>query len=251
MNLKKKFILIAKNILVKKLVFGKSKNCGGRSFTGKIVVRGRGYLKKFKKRVINNFNLFFGLNIVLSFEYDPGRNTLIYLLLSKLGCAFYSIAVEKICVGNIICIGLNIPKVSGNVTIVKKLKRSSIICNLQKNIKKKSSYLKASGMYGKLVKKNKLFCTVKVKTYNRFLKIGAYSWVTIGSIMKFNYYLHRHKNAGLFRLFGFRPKVRGVAMNPVDHPFGGGEGKKSKKSISMSPWGKLIKGKKTKKFNAR
>lgn len=69
--------------------------------------------------------------------------------------------------------------------------------------------------------------------------------------MKFNYYLHRHKNAGLFRIFGFRPKVRGVAMNPVDHPYGGGEGKKSKKSVCMSPWGKLIKGKKTKKKNAR
>lgn len=247
MNLKKKFILISKNILVKKLVSGKFKNCGGRSFTGKIVVRGRSYLKKFKRRIISSFNLFFGLNIVLSFEYDPSRNTLIYLLLSKLGCAFYSIAIEKVSIGSIICVGLKIPLVTGNVTLVKKLKNSTIICNLQKNIKKKSSYLKSSGMFGKLVKKNKLFCTVKIKTSKRFLKIGTYSWVTLGSIMKFNYYLHRHKNAGLLRILGFRPKVRGVAMNPVDHPYGGGEGKKSKKSICMSPWGKLIKGKKTKK----
>lgn len=246
MNLKKKFLLISKNICVKKLVYGKSKNCGGRSFTGKIVVRGRGYINKFKRRIINNFNLFFGLSVVLSFEYDPSRNTLIYLLLSKLGCAFYAIAIERVSIGNVICVGFNIPLITGNVTVVKNLKRSSIVCNLQKNIKKKAIYLKSSGMYGKLVKKNKIFCTVKIKTYNRFLKIGTYSWVTLGSIMKFNYYLHRHKNAGLFRLFGFRPKVRGVAMNPVDHPYGGGEGKKSKKSISMSPWGKLVKGKKTK-----
>ena len=251
MNLKKKFILISKNILVQKLVYGKSKNCGGRSFTGKIVVRGRGYLKKFKRRIINNFNLFFGLNMVLSYEYDPSRNTLVCLLISRLGCAFYSIAVENVTIGNIIYIGLKVPVAVGNVTIVKNLKKSSVVCNLQKNIKKKSIFLKSSGMYGKLLKKNKLFCTIKIKTSNRFLKISSYSWVTLGSIMKFNYYLHRHKTAGLFRLFGFRPKVRGVAMNPVDHPYGGGEGKKSKKSISMSPWGKLIKGKKTRKVNAR
>ena len=251
MNLKKKFILIAKDILVKKLVYGKSKNCGGRSFTGKIVVRGRGYLKKFKRRVINNFNLFFGLNLVLSYEYDPSRNTLIYLLVSRLGCAFHSIAIENVAIGNVIYVGFNVPKSSGNVTVIKNVKKSFIVCNLQKNIKKKSMFLRSSGMYGKLLKKNRIFCTIKIKTYNRFLKIGTYSWVTLGSIMKFNYYLHRHKNAGLLRIFGFRPKVRGVAMNPVDHPYGGGEGKKSKKSISMSPWGKLIKGKKTRKINAR
>lgn len=175
MNLKKKFILISKKILIKKLVYGKSKNCGGRSFTGKIVVRGRSYLKKFKRRILNNFNLFFGLNLVLSFEYDPSRNTLIYLLISRLGCAFYSIAVENIAVGNVIYIGFNIPQLIGNVTVVRNIKKSSIICNLQKNIKKKSMYLRSAGMYGKLLKKNKLYCTVKIKTYNRFLKINSYA----------------------------------------------------------------------------
>jgi len=65
--------------------------------------------------------------------------------------------------------------------------------------------------------------------------------------LNFNFYLFRYKNAGISRLKGKRPCVRGVAMNPIDHPYGGGEGKKSKKSICMSPWGKLIKGKKTSK----
>jgi ribosomal protein L2 len=175
MNLKKKFILISKKIFVKKLISGKSNNCGGRSFTGKIVVRGRANLKKFKKRLISSFNLFFGLNLVLSFEYDPSRNTLIYLAVSKIGCAFYSLAIENLMIGNVIFIGYKVPRVLGNVTLLKNLKKSSIICNLQKSFRKKTIFLKSSGMYGKLVKKNKLFSTIKIKTYKRFLKINTYS----------------------------------------------------------------------------
>jgi len=118
------------------------------------------------------------------------------------------------------------------------------ISNLEITLYCGSVFLRAPGSFGKILKKSAKFCLVKLKS-GKLKRVNYFCMVTIGSIMNFNYYLNRYRNAGWNRLRGFRPHVRGVAMNPIDHPHGGGEGKKSKKIISMSPWGKLIKGKRT------
>ena len=108
-----------------------------------------------------------------------------------------------------------------------------------------SQYLKSPGSFGKLVKKERLYSWVKMKS-GFYVKISNLCFVTIGSVKTIHYNVRIYRKAGYVRFkLNRRPQVRGVAKNPVDHPHGGGEGKKSGKSISMSPWGKLIKGRQT------
>jgi len=180
------------------------------------------------------------------FEYDPNRNTLVALLCYYNGLISYMIAVEGLRVGDIYMNGIHIKRKPGNSIPIKYLNSGIKINNLEINIFNGSVFLRSGGSFGKILKKFNKFCLVKLKS-GKIRKVNYFCMATIGVVMNFNYYLNRYKNAGLNRLKGFRPHVRGVAMNPVDHPYGGGEGKKSKKAINMSPWGKLMNGKKTRK----
>jgi len=156
----------------------------------------------------------------------------------------YIIAIEGLFIGDII---INAPRVlnrSGNNTFIKALKIGTKINSLEHMLFGGAKLLRASGAYGRILKKIKSFVVVRLKS-GRTIYVNSFCTATIGIILNFNYFLFRYKKAGFIRLKGRRPHVRGVAMNPIDHPHGGGEGKKSKKKICMSPWGKLIKGKKT------
>jgi large subunit ribosomal protein L2 len=144
------------------------------------------------------------------------------------------LAINGLSLGSILSIGPYAKCFIGNTTFLKNININTKVCLLQNNIYGKSVFIRATGSFGLLLKKSKNSVTVKMPS--GFLKIfNKFFHATIGGIFNFNYLLFRHKMAGYNRLKGFRPTVRGVAMNPVDHPFGGGEGKKSKKSISMSP----------------
>jgi large subunit ribosomal protein L2 len=141
--------------------------------------------------------------------------------------------------------GVRIRLKTGISTIGLKTKKKFFISNLEIKPFKGSKLLRSSGAYGKIITKRKNKVVVKLKS-GKIKIINCYCILTLGKILNFNYYLQRYKKAGLSRLKNIRPHVRGVAMNPVDHPYGGGEGKKSKKSVLMSPWGKLQRFKKTK-----
>jgi large subunit ribosomal protein L2 len=180
------------------------------------------------------------------FEYDPNRNTLVSLFCYYNGLIAYMISVEGLVLGNIYMNGIFVKRKIGNSFPVKYINSGTKINNLEINLFGGSVFLRAGGSFGKILKKSNKFCLIRLKS-GKVKRINYYCMATIGVTMNFNYYLNRYRNAGLNRLKGFRPHVRGVAMNPVDHPYGGGEGKKSKKSIAMSPWGKLMSGKKTRK----
>jgi len=171
---------------------------------------------------------------VLSFEYDPNRNTLISLLLYVNGIFAYIIAVEGVKLFSKLKNGIKLKKKNGNNTILKKMPLKCKLCYLEKFINKGAVFLRSSSSFGILLKKSFLNVIIRLKS-KKSKKIYSYCTATFGIIMNFNYFLNRHKNAGYSRLKGFKSKVRGVAMNPVDHPFGGGEGKKSKKTFCMSP----------------
>ena len=248
MNLKKKFVLVSKNIIFKKLIsFNKICRKAGRNFTGKKTIRGRGFKNKKKKRILDFFrSLWYISAVVLSFEYDPNRNTLISLLLYINGIFAYIISVENLKLFSKIKNGYKIKRKNGNNTLLKKMPLKCKICCLEIFINKGARFLRSSASFGLLLKKKFKLAYVRLKS-KKIKKIYYYCTATYGSIMNFNFFLNRHKKAGYSRLKGFKPKVRGVAMNPIDHPFGGGEGKKSKKSYCMSPWGRMLKGKKTRK----
>lgn len=246
LNLKQKFFLIYKNKriiwnLTRKLI----KNSG--RIRGKISIRHRGGGKKNKIRIIDIFRSLWNIKgLVQRFEYDPLRNTLIVLVAYSCGILSYIIAVENLLIGNIILNGIKIPFLIGNNTCLKLLKIGTKINCLENILFNGAKLLRSSGVYGKILKKVKYLTLIKLKS-NKIISVNSFCTATIGIIFNFNYFLFRYKKAGYTRLKNKKPTVRGVAMNPIDHPHGGGEGKKSKKKICMSPWGRLIKGKKTSK----
>jgi len=184
--------------------------------------------------------------LVCTYEYDPLRNTLLSLLIYTIGVFSYIISVEHTMIGSRLVSTYKEKLTVGSSTLLSRLKINTKINCIELALFKGAKLSRAGGTYAKIIKKTNFFVVIKLKS-NKLQKINKWCFATIGTILNFNFYLFRYKKAGLLRLQGYRPHVRGVAMNPIDHPYGGGEGKKSKKTICMSPWGKLIKGKKTRK----
>jgi len=177
------------------------------------------------------------LGFVVRFEYDSNRNTLLSLISYSIGVLSYIISIEKLYVGNFI---VNTNKLSflenknGSALPLKYISLKESISNLESRLNGGAVFLRSSGSFGIILKKNMKNCFIKLKS-GFIKKINSYCIACIGRVLNFNFYLYKYKKAGLIRNKNFRPHVRGVAMNPIDHPHGGGEGKKSKKKICMSP----------------
>jgi len=245
MSIKQKFILITKKFIPLKSLSILKKTHGGRNWSGKIVTRHRGSKIKKKFKIIDYHRALWHTPALLtSFVYDPNRNTLIALLYYSSGIGSYIIAIEGLQIGGVYMSGVKVKRKEGNCFPLKWIAVGVKINTLEIKLYRGGTFLRSAGVFGKILKKTNKICLIRLKS-GKMKKINYFCIATLGVIMNFNYYLNRYKNAGWSRLKGFRPHVRGVAMNPVDHPYGGGEGKKSKKSISMSPWGILVKGKKT------
>lgn len=118
--------------------------------------------------------------------------------------------------------------------IMKNVQKYTKICCIENNMKSGFKIARSSGSFAKIVKKSNNYCFLKLNS-KKIKKVNLFCMTTVGSILNFNFYLKRYKKAGFSRMKGFKPTVRGVAMNPVDHPHGGGEGKKSKLKNPKSP----------------
>ena len=238
MNLKKKFLFISKKSFFKKNKV-KSNIKSGINFTGKKTVRARAFIRKKKKRTIDYFSNFWNVKgVIFNFEYNPNKNTLISLVLYLNGIISYNISLEKFSIGFVLINTNNKFLVSyGSSTYLANIPKKIKICNIETVPLKGSRLLRSCGSYGKIISKNKLNCKVLFKNKNKKV-INSKCTATVGSILSFNFFINKKKKAGTTRIKGFKSIVRGVAMNPIDHPHGGGEGKKSKKSSPMSIWGK-------------
>jgi len=246
-SLKQKFNFILKNINIKKLNTNYKIFAFGRNVNGKITVRHRGKLLKKSYKTIDYYRSLLNIRcIICTFEYDSIRKTLLSLLSYSIGIFSYIISIEHTRIGMQIYTTFYEKIYIGCVTLLKNIKINAKINCIELRLFNGAQLSRASGTFSKIVKKTNFFTVIQLKS-GKLQRINKWCLATIGIILNFNYYLFRYKKAGLLRLKGVRPHVRGVAMNPIDHPYGGGEGKKSKKTICMSPWGKLIKGKKTKK----
>jgi large subunit ribosomal protein L2 len=238
LNLKQKFVLILKKSRkIIPLVKRKVKK-SGRNNTGKITVRHRGGGLKRLFRIVDFYRSILNVvGTVIRFEYDSNRNSLLSLVSYSIGVLSYILAIEKIFVGNNI-INTNkkifLRNRNGSSMPLRYVNLKEKINCLENKMTKGATFLRSAGSFGIVLKKNIYFCLIKLKS--GFIKyFNSYCIASIGSILNFNFYLFRHKTAGLIRNKNFRPHVRGVAMNPIDHPYGGGEGKKSKRKICMSP----------------
>jgi large subunit ribosomal protein L2 len=122
----------------------------------------------------------------------------------------------------------------GNATFLKYIPRSLKISLVEIRPSGGAILLRSPGSYGIVKKRSKFFSFLKLPSKN-IIKLSNFCYCTVGRISTIKFKFNSRKRAGLIRLLGFRPIVRGVAMNPIDHPHGGGVGKKSKKAAKMSP----------------
>lgn len=158
-----------------------------------------------------------------------------------IGVISYNISLKGISVGSLVFSSGLTKNISaaGNSTLLKFITKKLQICLLESYPCSGFKFLRSSGSYGKIILKNRFYSVVKLKS-GLSRKFNNLCCATFGKIFLLKYKLPTIKKAGFTRLMGVRPHVRGVAMNPVDHPYGGGKGKKSSKSKAMGPWGKVL-----------
>ncbi len=236
---------------LKRLLLKKNKSLGRSS--GCIVMRHRGGgVKRNFRPILNYKTVIEQYAIIRSIEYDPNRSAFIGLIQYKNG-AFANIVISsKMEIGDVISFSLTNYEFRKNGDFLK-LRYAPIgipIYNLEKFPSSGPVYSRAAGGYSILLSKNLNYGQVRLPSGEERL-FNLNCLITIG--IPSNSYNHFNKQykAGTTRLLNRRPTVRGVAMNPIDHPHGGGAGKSAPGRPSVSPWGKLTKGVPTRDKNLK
>ena len=223
------------------------KHSGGRNREGKMTIRYRGGGHKQRYRVIDFKREKENIPAtVKSIEYDPNRTARIALLFYADGEKRYILAPVDIKVGDMIVSGENVEIKPGNVTTLKNIPLGSHIHNLEMKIGKGGQMIRSAGSYGQIMAKEGKYAQVRLPS-REVRKVLLECKATIGQVGNIDHENISLGKAGRTRWLGRRPKVRGVAMNPVDHPLGGGEGKSSGGRHPVTPWGVPTKGHKTRK----
>ncbi len=224
---------------------------GGRNHHGKITSRRRGGGHKRRYRIIDFKRNKFGVEgEVFSIEYDPNRSSRIALVHYSDGEKRYIIAPDGIKVGDGILSSKD-SKISfskGNCMPLKFIPDGMLVHNIELKPGKGAQMARSAGTYARIMANEGGLITLKLPS-NEMRMVSENCLATIGTVGN-----KSHENivigkAGRSRWLGKRPKVRGVVMNPVDHPHGGGEGKTSGGRHPVSPWGMPTKGYKTRKKN--
>jgi len=223
------------------------KKTGGRNNVGRITCRHRGGGHRRHYRVIDFKRDKAGIPAkVVSIEYDPNRTARIALLHYVDGEKRYIIAPDGLTVGTKVMSGPEAEIALGNAIPLEKIPLGSVVHNIELKKGKGAQIARSAGTYGQIVAKDGDYVHVKMPSNDVHL-IRKECMATMGQTSNPDHSLIKIGKAGRKRWMGIRPTVRGVAMNPVDHPMGGGEGKSSGGGHPVSPWGKPSKGGKTRK----
>lgn len=224
------------------------KRSGGRTSSGRMAMRyiGGGHKKRY--RIIDfKRNKFDIPGVVKSIEYDPNRSAFIALLAYKDGEKRYIIAPGGIVVGQELISGQNVAPELGNTLPLSKVPLGSIVHNIELQPGKGAEICRSAGTHAQLTSKEGKYVIVKLPS-GESRKVLATCLATIGSVSNSDHSLLVLGKAGASRWRGIRPRTRGVAMNPVDHPMGGGEGRASG-GLPRSRKGIMAKGLKTRNKN--
>lgn len=210
----------------KSLIFGKKKS-GGRNVDGHRTMRhiGGGHKRKFRlidfKRNKDKVSA-----IVKSIEYDPNRSARIALLYYVDGMKAYIIAPNGLKMNQVIVSGKEaIPEV-GNALPLMNIPLGTIVHNIELYPGQGAKIVRSAGVFAQVVSREKKYSIIKLPS-GEIRKVLSLCKATIGSVGNSNHILEKSGKAGRSRWLGRRPHVRGVVMNPVDHPMGGGEGRAS------------------------
>ena len=221
------------------------KKLDGTNNTGKLTSyhRGGGHKKKYRK--INFKRHKDSTEIVTSVEYDPFRSANISSIYDFSNNKYsYIISPKNLSVGTIIKSGNNANPKNGHSLPLSKIPLGSLIHNLSTKDSRKSTISRSAGTFTELLEKTYDFAKLKLSS-GKHITVPTSCFATIGTVSNDIWKLTNKGKAGRSRWLNKRPKVRGVAMNPIDHPHGGGEGKTSGGRTSVTPWGKPTKNKKT------
>jgi len=217
----------------------------GRDTFGRISVRRRGGGHKRAYRVIdfkrNKLNI---PGTVKTIEYDPNRSANIALVFYADGEKRYILAPKGITVGTMIVSGPNAPLVSGNALPLKNIPLGLTVHNVELTYGRGGQLVRSAGLGATIVAKEGDYVTLRLPSGEMRMVFGE-CYATLGSLGNEDHMNVSLGKAGVSRHLGRRPKVRGVVMNPIDHPHGGGEGKTASGRHPVTPWGKPTKGYKT------
>lgn len=226
------------------LVASKSKS-GGRNNLGRITTRHVGGGHKQKYRVIDFLRNKDGIPAkVERLEYDPNRTAHIALLLYADGERRYIIAPGKVAAGDQLVSGDQAPIKAGNCLPLRSIPLGSTVHCIEMKPGKGAQIARSAGGSAQLVAREGNYATLRLRS-GEMRKILSECRATLGEVSNSEHSLRSLGKAGAVRWRGVRPTVRGVAMNPVDHPHGGGEGRSSGGRHPVSPWGQPTKGYKT------
>ena len=221
------------------------KKSGGRNNQGRMTMRYKGGGHKRRYRVIDfKINKYDVPGRIERLEYDPNRSAHIMLVLYKDGERRYIIAPNKLKVGDEILSGVNAPIKIGNSMPLSNIPLGTSIHCVEMKPKKGAQIARSAGASAQLVAKDGPYALIRLRS-GQMRKVPQECVATIGEVSNPEHNLAKLGKAGAKRWRGVRPTVRGVAMNPVDHPHGGGEGKTSGGRHPVSPWGTPTKGFKT------
>ena len=229
---------------VKNLTAGQTRN-GGRNNTSRITVRFRGGGHKKSCRLVD-----FKRNevdvpaVVERLEYDPNRTAFIALIKYQDGEQAYILAPQRLAAGDTVVAGNYVDVKPGNVMPMGNMPVGTIIHNIEMKIGKGGQIARSAGTYAQIVGRDQDYVILRLNSGEQRLVHGRCRG-TIGAVSNPDHMNISIGKAGRTRWLGWRPHNRGVVMNPIDHPHGGGEGRTSGGRHPVTPWGKPTKGKKT------
>jgi len=225
------------------------KKSGGRNNLGRVTARHRGGGHKRQYRIIDFKRDKFGIPAkVFSIEYDPNRSARIALLHYADGEKRYILAPDGLKVGEVLMSGPGSEIKIGNALPLKEIPVGSFVHNVELKPKKGGQLGRAAGTSLQLLAKEGKYAQLKLPS-GEVRMVSVECMATYGVVGNTDHENISLGKAGRSRWLGIRPHTRGVAMNPVDHPMGGGEGKTSGGGHPVSPWGQKSKGLKTRKKN--
>ncbi len=226
------------------------KSTGGRNNRGRMTARHKGGGAKKLYRKIDFKRTRWDIPATVErLEYDPNRTAFIALIKYEDGELSYIVAPQRLAVGDTVITSKTADIKPGNVLPLKNIPVGTIIHNIEMKPLKGAQMVRSAGCYAQLVGRDAGYAQIKL-TSGELRMVPDACIASIGAVSNPDNMNQVMSKAGRNRHKGKRPHVRGVAMNPVDHPHGGGEGKSSGGRHPVTPWGKKTRGPKTRKIKA-
>ncbi|MQT13743.1 50S ribosomal protein L2 [Segnochrobactrum spirostomi] len=234
---------------VKSLTEGLSKS-GGRNNNGRVTVRFRGGGHKRTYRVVDFKRRKLDVAAVVErLEYDPNRSAFLALIRYADDEQAYILAPQRLAVGDQVIAGTQVDVKPGNAMTLAAMPVGTIVHNVELKPGKGGQVARSAGTYAQIVGRDQGYTILRFNSGEQRRVLGT-CFATVGAVSNPDHANVSLGKAGRSRWLGFRPHNRGVAMNPVDHPHGGGEGRTSGGRHPVTPWGKPTKGKKTRRNKA-